>query len=172
MADGGSGARSTSISGFDTQRPGPGGTHDCRLRCYHASPSASSGWARKCGGFPLASIRREQPRRLRLVRRRSLGELPAARHGGVCLSGHGATARGEVRPAQDLLRSRPALRADRLRWRGPASETRGEIGATDFFSVEVLTRTSLVRYFVLFIIDLQTRRVEMPGLASIGLENG
>jgi transposase InsO family protein len=39
------------------------------------------------------------------------------------------------------------------------------IAATDFFSVEVLTRTGLVRYFVLFIIDLQTRRVEIAGIA-------
>ncbi len=38
------------------------------------------------------------------------------------------------------------------------------IAATDFFSVEVLTRTGLVRYFVLFIIDLETRRVEVAGI--------
>jgi transposase InsO family protein len=41
----------------------------------------------------------------------------------------------------------------------------GAIAATDFFSVEVLTRTGLVRYFVLFIIDLKTRRVEIAGIA-------
>jgi putative transposase len=41
----------------------------------------------------------------------------------------------------------------------------GAIAATDFFSVEVLTRTGLVRYFVLFIIDLQTRRIEIAGIA-------
>jgi transposase InsO family protein len=41
----------------------------------------------------------------------------------------------------------------------------GAIAATDFFSVEVLTRTGLVRYFVLFIIDLRTRRVEIAGIA-------
>ncbi len=40
----------------------------------------------------------------------------------------------------------------------------GAIAATDFFSVEVLTRTGLVRYFVLFIIDLKTRRVEIAGI--------
>ena len=40
----------------------------------------------------------------------------------------------------------------------------GAIAATDFFSVEVITRTGLVRYFVLFIIDLQTRRVEIAGI--------
>ena len=40
------------------------------------------------------------------------------------------------------------------------------IAATDFFSVEVLTRAGLVRYFVLFIIDLKTRRVEIAGVAQ------
>jgi transposase len=39
------------------------------------------------------------------------------------------------------------------------------IAATDFFSIEVLTRTGLVRYFVLFIIDLRSRRVEIAGIA-------
>ena len=40
----------------------------------------------------------------------------------------------------------------------------GAIAATDFFSVEVLTRVGLVRYFVLFIIDLKTRKVEISGI--------
>ena len=40
----------------------------------------------------------------------------------------------------------------------------GAIAATDFFSVEVLTWKGLVRYFVLFIIDLQTRRVAIAGI--------
>jgi len=38
------------------------------------------------------------------------------------------------------------------------------IAATDFFSVEVITRSGLVRYFVLFVIDLKTRRVEIAGI--------
>ena len=42
----------------------------------------------------------------------------------------------------------------------------GAIAATDFFSVEVLTRTGLVRYFVLFVIDLQTRRVDIAGIVE------
>ena len=41
----------------------------------------------------------------------------------------------------------------------------GAIAATEFFSVEVLTRRGLVRYFVLFVIDLETRRVEIAGIA-------
>ena len=40
----------------------------------------------------------------------------------------------------------------------------GAIAATDFFSVEVLTRTGLVRYFVLFVIDLETRRIQIAGI--------
>ncbi len=42
----------------------------------------------------------------------------------------------------------------------------GAIAATDFFSVEVLTRRGLVRYFVLFIIELETRRVEIAGIVQ------
>ena len=42
----------------------------------------------------------------------------------------------------------------------------GAIVATDFFSVEVLTRRGLVRYFVLFVIDLETRRVGIAGIAQ------
>lgn len=42
----------------------------------------------------------------------------------------------------------------------------GVIAATDFFCVEVLTRFGLIRYFVLFVIDLQTRRVEIAGIVQ------
>ncbi len=35
----------------------------------------------------------------------------------------------------------------------------GAIAAADFFSVEVLTVGGLVRYLVLFVIDMKTRRV-------------
>ncbi len=42
----------------------------------------------------------------------------------------------------------------------------GAIAATDFFSVEVLTWRGLVRYFVHFVIDLKTRRVEIAGIAQ------
>ena len=40
----------------------------------------------------------------------------------------------------------------------------GAISATDFFSVEVITRSGLVRYFVLFVIDLKSRRVNIAGI--------
>ena len=40
----------------------------------------------------------------------------------------------------------------------------GVIAATDFFTVEVLTFTGLVRYVVLFVIDLESRRVHIAGV--------
>lgn len=40
------------------------------------------------------------------------------------------------------------------------------IGDADFFSVEVLTLTGLVRYFVLFVIDLQTWHVQIGGVVQ------
>ena len=42
----------------------------------------------------------------------------------------------------------------------------GAIAAADFFSVEVLTRGGLVRYLVLFVIDLKSRRVHVAGVTS------
>jgi hypothetical protein len=39
----------------------------------------------------------------------------------------------------------------------------GVIAATDFFTVEVLTFTGLVRYVVWFVIDLESRRVHIAG---------
>ena len=41
----------------------------------------------------------------------------------------------------------------------------GAVAATDFFAVEVSTRHGLVRYVVLFVIDLKTRRVEIAGIS-------
>jgi len=42
----------------------------------------------------------------------------------------------------------------------------GEIAATDFFSVVLLTRTGLVWHVVLYIIDLKARRFEITGIAQ------
>jgi len=38
--------------------------------------------------------------------------------------------------------------------------------AADFFTVEVWTRRGLKRFFILFFIDLSTRKVEIAGIAS------
>jgi len=42
--------------------------------------------------------------------------------------------------------------------------------AADFFTVEVLTLAGLVRYHVLFIIKLKTRKVEIAGITSVPCE--
>lgn len=57
------------------------------------------------------------------------------------------------------------LRKKGMSWETFLKAHWGAIAATDFFSVEVLTRAGLVRYFVLFILDLQNRRVEIAGMA-------
>ncbi len=40
----------------------------------------------------------------------------------------------------------------------------GNVAATDFFAVETLTPVGLVRYMVLFVIDLKTRKIEIAGI--------
>ena len=56
-------------------------------------------------------------------------------------------------------------RSKRMPWSTFLKAHWGAIAATDFFTVEVLTRHGLVRYFVLFVIDLKTRRVEIAGMS-------
>ena len=58
------------------------------------------------------------------------------------------------------------LRSKGMSWGTFLKAHWGAIAATDFFSVEVLTRAGLVRYFVLFIIDLQTRKIEVAGIVQ------
>ena len=55
-------------------------------------------------------------------------------------------------------------RSKRMPWSTFLKAHWGAIAATDFFTVEVLTTRGLVRYFVLFVIDLKTRRVEIAGI--------
>src|SRR5262249_14178054 len=40
------------------------------------------------------------------------------------------------------------------------------IAATDFFTIEGTSWKGLVRYFVLFVIDLKTRRIEIAGIVT------
>lgn len=42
----------------------------------------------------------------------------------------------------------------------------GENAGADFFTVEVLTLRGLVRYFVFFVVDIETRRVETAGITD------
>lgn len=55
-------------------------------------------------------------------------------------------------------------RGKKLSWETFLKSHWGAIAATDFFSVEVLTPRGLVRYLVLFVIDLKTRTVEIAGI--------
>jgi putative transposase len=57
-------------------------------------------------------------------------------------------------------------RSKRMPWRTFIRAHLGALAAMDFFNVEVLSLTGLVRYSVLFVIDLQTRRVQIAGIAS------
>jgi transposase InsO family protein len=58
------------------------------------------------------------------------------------------------------------LRGKTLPWKTFLKAHWGAIAAADFFSVEVLTRGGLVRYLVLFVIDLKARRVRIAGVTS------
>ena len=42
----------------------------------------------------------------------------------------------------------------------------GTLAAADFFSIEVLSHFGLIRYFVLFVIDFKTRRVNIVGISN------
>jgi transposase InsO family protein len=53
----------------------------------------------------------------------------------------------------------------KITWRTFLRAHWGAIAATDFFSAEVATWRGLVRYLVLFVIDLKTRRVEIVGIS-------
>jgi putative transposase len=55
-------------------------------------------------------------------------------------------------------------RGKTLPWRTFLKAHFGVIAATDFFTVEVLTLRGLVRYFVWFVIDLESRRVHIAGV--------
>jgi transposase InsO family protein len=56
------------------------------------------------------------------------------------------------------------VRGKTMPWKTFLKAHWGAIAAADFFSVEVLTRGGLVRYLVLFVIDLKTRRVHVAGV--------
>ena len=53
----------------------------------------------------------------------------------------------------------------RTTWKTFLKSHWGAIAATDFFTVEVVTWRGLVRYFVLFVIDLKTRRIQVAGIS-------
>jgi putative transposase len=55
-------------------------------------------------------------------------------------------------------------RSKRMPWKTFLKAHLGEIAAADFFTVEVLTLVGLVRYHVLFVIDIESRRVAIAGI--------
>jgi putative transposase len=55
-------------------------------------------------------------------------------------------------------------RSKRTSWKTFLKAHWGAIAAIDFFTVEVLTLRGLARYFMLFAIDLKTRRVHIAGI--------
>ncbi|MDJ0766843.1 MAG: helix-turn-helix domain-containing protein, partial [Myxococcota bacterium] len=56
------------------------------------------------------------------------------------------------------------IRGEHMPWKTFIKAHWGAIAAADFFTVEVLTLFGLVRYYVLFVIDFKTRRVEIAGV--------
>ncbi len=54
----------------------------------------------------------------------------------------------------------------RVQWKEFLSSHMHVIAATDFFCTEVMTKFGLVRYMVLFVIDISTRRVEIAGISA------
>ncbi len=58
------------------------------------------------------------------------------------------------------------LRGKTLPWKTFLKAHWDGIAAADFFSVEVLTVGGLVRYLVLFVIELKTRRIHITGITS------
>ena len=63
-----------------------------------------------------------------------------------------------IEPAPERGRRMPWSTSLRAHW-----ET---LAAADFFTVEVLNLSGLTRYFVLFVMELKTRRVEVAGITS------
>jgi transposase InsO family protein len=57
-------------------------------------------------------------------------------------------------------------RTKQPRWKEFLAVHWGALAATDFFSVEVRTQGGLVTYFVLFVIDIATRRVQIAGITN------
>jgi hypothetical protein len=53
----------------------------------------------------------------------------------------------------------------RIDWERFISSYMDSLAATDFFTVEVMTPTALLRYMILFFIDIKTRKVELAGIA-------
>jgi len=59
-----------------------------------------------------------------------------------------------------------SLRRKGMSWETFLKSHWGAIAAADFFNIEVLSHFGLIRYFVLFVMDLRTRRVNIVGISN------
>ena len=82
------------------------------------------------------------------------GELKAVGHAVASTTVANVLKENGIKPAPD----RPSS------WRSFLRAHWGQIAATDFFSVEVWTPKGLLTYYVLFVIDLKSRRVHLAGI--------
>src|SRR6266850_5425794 len=75
--------------------------------------------------------------------------------------------KAENRALLEQLRGRRLRFTDAQRRGSRERQSHSEDGAaTDFFTIEGITWRGLVRYFVLFVIDLKTRQVEIAGIVT------
>ncbi len=64
-----------------------------------------------------------------------------------------------IEPAPDRLKHMPWSKFLKAHWEG--------LAAADLFAIEVWTKRGLIRYMVLFVIDLSIRRVEIAGIRPV-----
>lgn len=75
-----------------------------------------------------------------------------------------------IEPVHERSQRTPWRTFLRAHWEGMAAWPELRRRAADFFTVEVLTLAGLVRYHVLFVIKLKTRKVEIAGITSAPCE--
>src|SRR6516162_6708989 len=86
---------------------------------------------------------------------------PSRRAGNLSHEIHRTT----IQRSSPITASSPPERSKRMPWKTFIRAHLGALGAMDLFNVEVLSLTGLVRYSILFVIDIKTRRVQIAGLA-------
>jgi transposase InsO family protein len=88
---------------------------------------------------------------------RIVGEMAKLRHSISRSSVRRILKEQGIAPAPERLRHMPWSKFLKAHWEG--------LAAADFFTTEVWTARGLVRYSVLFVIDLRSRRIEIAGIA-------
>ncbi len=88
---------------------------------------------------------------------RIVGELAKLRHSISRSSVRRILKEQGIEPAPERQKHMPWAKFLKSHWAG--------LAATDFFTTEVWTARGLVRFSVLFVIDLRTRRVEIAGIS-------